>query len=202
MLGIFIFHGCSTLGKKPYKEVGDNTIFSPTSNKNSMDEFEVIKMDTPCWISTNPENCPDYQKDNNQFMYIRSKMITEKGSDKPTEQQYESMQKIISFQYFKLLNKEIAKDLFTEYSQCKDRKDLCNQIFNEYKSRQELIRSRFEIINHYWSQMNAQWELNALVAISYDDFSNDKKKIIEDEILSKIPKGINIYNDPPIIYID
>jgi len=198
---IFVIHACST-SVKTSKKNEDVSVYLDSAKENTMDEFEIIKMDTPCWLNTNPENCPDYQKDINQLMYIRSKMVTEKVSDNPTEQQYESIQKKISFQYFKLLNKEIENELVTKYSQCKERRDLCYQIFNEYKSSQELIRSRFEIIDHYWSKMNAQWELNALVAISYDDFSNDKKKIIEDEILSNIPKGIKIYNNPPIIYID
>jgi len=201
ILGIFIIHACSTLDKLS-KEVVDNP---NDSSKSTMDEFETIKMNTPCWINTNPKNCPDYQNENNKFMYIKSKMVTEKLNDKMTDQQYETIQKKISFQYFKLLNKEIKNELFTKYSQCKERRDLCNQKFNEYKSSQELMRSHFEIIDHYWRKLNAQWELNVLVAISYEDFYMDKKKIINDKILKKIPllpKRRNNNSESELIWID
>jgi len=201
--GILIIHACSTLDKTS-KKVGGNNIFSPDSRESSIGEFEIIKikMDTPCWVNTNPKNCPEYQDDNNQFMYIKSKMLTEKVSGKPTNQQYESMQKKTSFRYFKLLNKEIVDELFTKYSQCKERRDFCNQIFKEYESIQEIEPRNFEVLDHYWIKVNALWELNVLFAISYEDFYMDKIKIIEDKIILKLPKKINIYNDPPTIFID
>jgi len=208
--------GCSTTSKSSKKQENIPVIPHENTETHKDDEFEIKRMvptednefeiknmeSTECWMNTDPKNCPEFQNDNNQSIYIKSKIPTEKESDQPTEDQYERLQKQISFQYFQLLNNKIADELFTKYSQCMEKEDLCKEKFNEYKSSQEKIRNKFEIIDHHWNQMNGQWELNVLVAISHVDFYSDKKKIIEDKILSRLPQEIKIYNDPPMIYID
>jgi len=79
---------------------------------------------------------------------------------------------------------------------------LCETLFEEYKTQQEMIEHDFEIVDFFWNEINSQWELNVLATIPYDDFSNDKIYIITDRIISKMPNAIKIYNDPPVIYID
>jgi len=159
--------------------------------------ISLTKTDTPCWMNTDPVNCPEYKDDSNNYLFITSKMNTVKVSEKLTENQNKDIQKKISFRYFQLLNKIIADELYTNYSQCQEKHDLCKKKFNEYISRQEMLAHHFEIIDKHWSSINGQDELNVLVSISYDKVTIDKKRIITDRILSRLPRTIKIYNDPP-----
>jgi len=211
---IFIIHACSTTRKSSTKESDISTIPIVSGGKvldtvkpPEPNEFEIkkIEMETKCWINTDPKNCTKYKNGSNDFLYIKSAMHSEKVSDIPTKQQYESIQKKISFIYFQLLNKGIDDDIFAKYPQCRDRLDLCKKQFNKYKISQEFIRTDFEIIDHCWIKMDAGWELNVLAAISYKEFDTDKETIINDKILIELPKLPEVKGSktkPGLIYID
>ena len=210
---LIFFQGCtffSKTAKKPEEVTDSNIIKEYPPDQESTDQehteeefvFTNTMTEAPCWINTAPENCDEYKINNKKFVYITSRIITEKQGEEPTDKQFESIKKKISFKYFNILNKEISKELFFKYSQCKKKRYLCETLFEEYKTQQEMIEHDFEIVDFFWNEINSQWELNVLATIPYDDFSNDKIYIITDRIISKMPNAIKIYNDPPVIYID
>jgi len=205
--GCFFFSNTNTntnTNKNKEMNAQNNAIDVHETKIIPMDPFERVTsiMDTPCWMNTDPQNCPEYKNKKDKFLYIKSKIMTEKETENPSEKQNEALNNQISFKYFHILNKGIENELYIKYSQCREKKELCTKYYEEYKSLQEMIVHDFEIVDYYWNEVNAQWELNALATISYEEYFNDKKKIITDKILSKVSDDPIIPNNPGVIYID
>jgi len=139
-----------------------------TSQDADIKDFEILKSIDPCWVQNSPDKCKDLKATSGNSLFFKGKIVTNKKSNVPDNEQNKQLLREISIQYLKYFQDNL-KDSFFKTDGCIDNQnaEICNDIFlNHSKSNSsELLSTNFEFIDYYFRENGKKWDLFALCKI-------------------------------------